>query len=538
MSAIQRIRVGAGTSASPITRTSGASASPFTPSQNPNFQPQRMTNKTTPAAPSQVPKPPKPPERPLMPYMRYSKSVWDQARAAHPELKLWELGKVIGSMWRELSDDKKQEFQEQYEQDKVEYEKVMKAYHNSPAYQAFLVEKNKAKKAEEQASMPAPVERAPPPTYHARVQSAPMERRIDIQPAEDDDDQDEGFSVKHVSHSRYLRNHRLMSDIFSEALVPDVRSVVTNSRMQVLKKQVQSLTMHQKKLEDELGQIEGKFEAKKRKFTEASDEFNSELKRLCSQVLDQEAFQKACDDQYEQLKKKAEEEKKNEAEKKKMDEEAKANAPPLSTVTEVQSDSGAKPMETDQTGETVATPTTAEQATPENTSTWSSEAGAGFAEQQPQAATPVADNTVPHEGGTMHPLEPRGTVVAERPIATPVSEPYQVDQKPVTQEIGQPVEENAPAEVGVEVSTEIEQDQEMAPAEPASEDTDKEIKEDEAPKEEFEGSAVGADVSEEQKTVAKVEDEVENVAEGDIEDTPAEQAAVEEPEEVKTESAE
>uniref|UniRef100_A0A1B8Y9I0 HMG box domain-containing protein n=1 Tax=Xenopus tropicalis TaxID=8364 RepID=A0A1B8Y9I0_XENTR len=160
-----------------------------------------------------IPKPPKPPDKPLMPYMRYSRKVWDQVKASNPDLKLWEIGKIIGGMWRDLTDEEKQEYLNEYEAEK---------------------------------------------------------------------DYDDGFSMKHSAAARFQRNHRLISEILSESVVPDVRSVVTTARMQVLKRQVQSLMVHQRKLEAELLQIEDRHQDKKRKFLESTESFNNELKRLCT----------------------------------------------------------------------------------------------------------------------------------------------------------------------------------------------------------------------------------------------------------------
>ncbi|CAK1588991.1 unnamed protein product [Parnassius mnemosyne] len=268
--------------------------SPFisTVHSHPGFQPQKIGKGA--GSGSSLPKPPKAPEKPLMPYMRYSRRVWDSVKAAHPDLKLWEIGRIIGGMWRDLPESEKAGFVDEYEAEKSEYEKSLKAYHNSPAYLAYIAAKNKAVvgNLEEESSSKK---------GSSQKEQQQQDRRIDIQPAEDEEDQDEGLSIKHVAYARYLRNHRLINEIFSDTVVPDVRSVVTTARMQILKKQVQSLTMHQKKLEDELQQIEEKFEAKKRKFIESSETFQEELKKHCKPAVDDDTFQRMVERALEQM---------------------------------------------------------------------------------------------------------------------------------------------------------------------------------------------------------------------------------------------
>ncbi|KAG8446720.1 hypothetical protein GDO86_014252 [Hymenochirus boettgeri] len=255
-----------------------------------------------------IPKPPKPPDKPLMPYMRYSR--------------------------------------------KIEYNESMKTYHNSPAYLAYISAKSRAEAALEEESR----------QRQSRMDKG--EPYMSIQPAEDPDDYDDGFSMKHTAAARFQRNHRLISEILSESVVPDVRSVVTTARMQVLKRQVQSLMVHQRKLEAELLQIEDRHQDKKRKFLESTDSFNNELKRLCGLKVEVDMDKIAAEvaQAEEQARKRQEEREKEAAEQAERNQNAAAAAATAATTptatteeepevakTEEKNEEEETPMETEET---------------------------------------------------------------------------------------------------------------------------------------------------------------------------------------------
>uniref|UniRef100_A0A2I2YIR6 HMG box domain-containing protein n=1 Tax=Gorilla gorilla gorilla TaxID=9595 RepID=A0A2I2YIR6_GORGO len=200
-----------------------------------------------------IPKPPKPSDKLLMPYMRYSQKVWDKVKASNPDLKLWEI---------DLTNEEKQEYLNEYKAEKIEYYEYMKSYHNSPVYLAYINAKSCAEAALEKES---------------RQRQSCIEKGkpyMSIQRDEDPDDCDDG----HTATACFQRNHSLINEILSDSVVPDIQSVVTTARMQV-----QSLMVHQQKLEAELLQAEERYQ-KTRKFLESTDSFKVDTEKIAAEI--------------------------------------------------------------------------------------------------------------------------------------------------------------------------------------------------------------------------------------------------------------
>ncbi|KAK0416739.1 hypothetical protein QR680_012654 [Steinernema hermaphroditum] len=113
-------------------------------------------------------------------------------------------------------------------------------------------------------------------------------------------DEDEGieYSAKRIAAARFERNHRLIAELFSSSVVADSRNVVMQHRMDTLKKQGNSLKLHQEKLEEELVRLEKVFNDKKRQLEKNSEEFAVNLKKVCDDKpqLDADKFNSMVDE--------------------------------------------------------------------------------------------------------------------------------------------------------------------------------------------------------------------------------------------------
>ena len=86
---------------------------------------------------------------------------------------------------------------------------------------------------------------------------------------------------KQLAAVRFHRNHRLMGEIFSDCVVPDIRPPLSSIRLVTLKEQSKSLEEPLKKLEDEVAMLEAKYINKRAKFLDDAERFRRELRKVC-----------------------------------------------------------------------------------------------------------------------------------------------------------------------------------------------------------------------------------------------------------------
>lgn len=119
----------------------------------------------------------------------------------------------------------------------MEYEKAMRAYHNSSAYQQYMNAKNRTKTSEKSGGGGGGGLSA------KKGGGVDASNNIVIQAVDEEDPYE--MTGKRLSAIRCDRNNRLMADLFSASYVPDGRTLFQMARIEGLKKQGLSLVSHQ-----------------------------------------------------------------------------------------------------------------------------------------------------------------------------------------------------------------------------------------------------------------------------------------------------
>ena len=91
-------------------------------------------------------KDPEAPKKPLNAYMLFSQAKRAHVKDEYPELKLTQITKKLGEMWRSLSDKKKGKYDKKAKSLKQDYEKVMESYERPSDEELAELPVNKPKK--------------------------------------------------------------------------------------------------------------------------------------------------------------------------------------------------------------------------------------------------------------------------------------------------------------------------------------------------------------------------------------------------------
>ena len=156
------------------------------------------------------------PERPVAPYVRYTQKVWDTVKQSNPEMRMWEVSRLISKMWREAAESERQSYVDEFEHMKAEYHERINNYYRSSQYQNYLQAKQR---------------------WDAAELRDDDDMHFSMEPVDDIPTDDNVFSHRALCAARFHRNKFLMLDILSD-------SVVTNHMKIMRQEQLNSLSYH------------------------------------------------------------------------------------------------------------------------------------------------------------------------------------------------------------------------------------------------------------------------------------------------------
>jgi hypothetical protein len=207
-------------------------------------------------------RPHKLPEPPLNPYMQFSRKFWHKARQENPERPLWEISKIVGQMWKDLSESERNEYQQRYEHEKIEYEKNMKMSSQNFNGNHLAMQKRSQKNV-----------------GSGNRRQEPPPAGVVIQPVIDEDPYE--VTPRRLAALRFERNQRLCVEPFNGQPMPEVRTFVAPHRIESLRKQGDNLDNHKKRITEEMVRAEEAFKHRKRAIEEDAEKFEVALKKAC-----------------------------------------------------------------------------------------------------------------------------------------------------------------------------------------------------------------------------------------------------------------
>merc|ERR1719204_2945640 len=125
-------------------------------------------------------KDPNAPKRPQSSYMVFVNAVRDTVVKENPDMKVTDVLRELGGMWRDLSEREQQKYQAKAEKLKAKYEMELEAYQKTNKYKAYQAEKEAfyaERKAKKRAASAGSARRGKKPMQPKRRKRASRRRR-------------------------------------------------------------------------------------------------------------------------------------------------------------------------------------------------------------------------------------------------------------------------------------------------------------------------------------------------------------------------